>query len=344
MPAQPEAPNEDDLPELAVPDTPAPHGHRPVLLEETLALLAPREGEVVIDCTAGRGGHAVAFARAIGPSGRLVLLDVDAGNLAYAAQRVRDETGRSPCAVHASFAALPDALRGDPATRGLRADVLFADLGFSSSQMDDPTRGFSFSSDGPLDMRLDPTRGATAADLLRSLPERDLADLIYRFGEEPLSRRIAAKVVAWRRREPIESTAHLARLVREAYGPRARRSRLHPATRTFMALRIAVNDELGALGSLLDAVRRGCSASATPEGWLRPGARVGIVSFHSLEDRLVKRTFVDLAREGLATIRLRKPVVSSDSESAANPRARSAKLRVATVGVAESAGRTDHRD
>lgn len=317
--------------------TEGPHGHRPVLVREALRLLAPRPGETVIDCTAGRGGHAVEFARAVGPTGRVVLLDVDAGNLAYAAQRLRDETGLAPCAVHASFAALPGLLERDPATRGLRADVLFADLGFSSSQMDDPKRGFSFSSDGPLDMRLDPTRGATAADLLRSLPERDLADLVYRFGEEPLSRRIAAKVVAWRRREPIETTAHLARLVREAYGPRAHRSRTHPATRTFMALRIAVNDELGALESLLDAIRIG-ARTASSDGWLRPGARAGIVSFHSLEDRLVKHAFAEMAREGIATIRTRKPVVSSEPESAANPRARSAKLRVAMVGGADRDG------
>jgi 16S rRNA (cytosine1402-N4)-methyltransferase len=308
-----------------------------VLLDETLRLLAPQPGETVVDCTAGRGGHAVEFARAVGSSGRIVLIDVDQENLAYAAQRVRDETGLAPCAVHASFAALPAVLERDPATRGLRTDVLFADLGFSSSQMDDPNRGFSFAYDGPLDMRLDPTRGVTAADLLRSLPERDLADLVYRYGEEPLSRRIAAKVAAWRRREPIETTAHLARLVLEAYGPRAHRSRTHPATRTFMALRIAVNDELGALESLLDAVRSGARATASG-GWLRPGARVGIVSFHSLEDRLVKHAFVEMAREGIATIRTGKPVVSSKQESAANPRARSAKLRVAMVGGGDGDG------
>ncbi len=323
------------------PDPGGGHGHTPVLLGEILDRLAPQPGETVIDCTAGRGGHAVALARAVGPSGRVVLLDVDRDNLAYAAQRVREETGVSPYAVHASFAGLPGILRSDPSHPDLKADVVLADLGFSSSQMDDPQRGFSFGSDGPLDMRLDPTKGATAADLLRSLPERSLADLIHQLGEEPLARRIAAKVVALRGREPIESTAQLARLVREAYGPRARRSRLHPATRTFMALRIAVNDELGALRSFLDAIGSGAAAVAAGGGWLRRGARVGIISFHSLEDRLVKHSFADLARAGFVAVRTRKPVVSSDAESAANPRARSAKLRVATVGVPGRGESTD---
>ncbi len=217
----------------------------------------------------------------------------------------------------------------------MKADVVLADLGFSSTQMDDPGRGFSFMADGPLDMRLDPTSGATAAELLRSLPERELVELLFRVGEEPMARRIARKVVEFRGREPIESTAQLARLVREAYGPRAHSSRLHPATRTFMALRIAVNDELGALRSLLQSVRLGAEAAGheADDGWLRGGARVGIISFHSLEDRLVKHSFVDMARDGLVEVRTRKPVVSSDEESAENPRARSAKLRVVRVAM-----------
>ena len=318
-----------------------PHGHLPVLLEACLRWLDPRPGDTVVDCTAGRGGHAVECARRVGPTGRIVLIDVDAENLAYAADRVRREAGCEPFTIRSSFAAVAESLRMAGGQTPMKADVVLADLGFSSTQMDDPGRGFSFMADGPLDMRLDPTSGVTAAELLRSLPERELADLLFRVGEEPLARRIARKVVELRGREPIESTAQLARLVREAYGPRAHRSRLHPATRTFMALRIAVNDELGALRSLLQSVRMGAEAAMpgtgdvrTPrDGWLQPGARVGIISFHSLEDRLVKHGFAEMARDGLVDVRTRRPVVSSDEESAGNPRARSAKLRVVRVAM-----------
>jgi 16S rRNA (cytosine1402-N4)-methyltransferase len=328
-------PDDADAPALA-----SPHGHVPVLPAECLELLAPGIGETVVDCTAGRGGHAVLLAQAVGPTGRIVLLDVDAENLAYAAERVRRESGCEPLAIHTTFAGVEGALRTLRGQTGLKADVVLADLGFSSTQMDDPGRGFSFMADGPLDMRLDlsagPTSGPTAAELLRTLPERSLADLIFRLGEEPLARRIARKVVEVRGREPIESTAHLARLVREAYGSRAHQSRLHPATRTFMALRIAVNDELGALRSLLQAVRSGAQAAArdADDGWLRRGARVGIIAFHSLEDRLVKREFADMSSQGLVEVRTRKPVVSCDAETAANPRSRSAKLRVVRVAMA----------
>lgn len=309
-----------------------------------MELLDPRPGETVIDCTAGRGGHAVECARRVGPGGRVVLFDVDAENLSYAARRLAEEAGCTPSVVHSSFAAVAERLCGQGGEMVVKADVVLADLGFSSTQMDDPGRGFSFMADGPLDMRLDPTSGVTAAELLRSLPESELAELLYRVGEEPLARRIARKVVELRGREPIESTAQLARLVREAYGPRAHRSRLHPATRTFMALRIAVNDELGALQGLLHAIRSGAesavrgtgddrSATGRSPSWLQPGARIGIISFHSLEDRLVKHSFAELARAGLVEILTRKPVVSSDDESAENPRARSAKLRVLRVAM-----------
>ena len=339
MPREPDQIPNDDAIEVAEDVAVGAHGHRPVLLEETLRLLDPRPGDTAVDCTAGRGGHAVHLARLVGPSGRLVLFDVDAENLAYATERVRNELGRaSVCtlsAVHASFAGVAAALDLGFGDGPVKANVVLADLGFSSTQMDDPRRGFSFLRDGPLDMRLDPSKGPSAVDLLRTLSESDLADLFFRFGEEPLARRIARKVVAIREEEPIETTAHLARLVREAYGPRAHRSRMHPATRTFMALRIAVNDELGALRDLLHAIDRGATdvANGDGQGWLRDGARVGIISFHSLEDRLVKHGFADMERRSLIEVRTRKPVVSSNAESAANPRARSAKLRVAMVGV-----------
>jgi len=322
-----------------------PVGHVPVLPEECLRLLDPRPGETVIDLTAGRGGHAVAFARAVGPSGRLVLVDLDRENLAFAADRVERETGGRPLGLAGSFARIEDLLAAAGSDRPPPADVVLADLGFSSSQMDDPARGFSFAADGPLDMRLDRSGGATAAELVATLPEVELARLVFDFGEEPLARRIARKLAEVRVREPISTTAHLARLVREAYGPRARSSRLHPATRTFMALRIAVNDELGALRSLLQAVERAAEGlvgrKRDGSGWLRPGARVGIISFHSLEDRLVKRAFADMSRRGLLAPVTRKPVVPTEREAADNPRSRSAKLRVARLGPSDSPDRDD---
>ncbi len=293
-------------------------GHIPVLLEETLALLAPRAGEVAVDLTAGGGGHSLALAGAVGPGGQVIGFDVDPAALRAAARRLR-AAGRPFEPVRANFVCAPEHL----VQLGLRADAVLGDLGFSSLQIDDPRRGFSFAADGPLDMRYDPDGPVSAEDLLATLSEPELAEVIASGGEDPLARKIARKLVQTRQREPIRSTAQLARLVREAYGARARSSRMHPATRTFMALRIAVNDELTALGALLDDVRR----AARGDTWLNPGARVAIISFHSLEDRLVKRAFADLARSGLARILTKRPVTAGPDEVAANPRARSAKLR-----------------
>jgi 16S rRNA (cytosine1402-N4)-methyltransferase len=309
----------------AVPDP----AHVPVLLDEVLAALSPRAGEVFVDCTAGLGGHAEAVARVLGPSGRVVLNDLDAGNLARAAERVA-ATGVPVEAVHGPFDELP----GELARRGIAADLLLADLGFASNQVDDPNRGLSFKRDGPLDMRLDPTRGESAAELLARIGERELADLIWRYGEERLSRRIAQKLVAAREVTPISTTSRVAEIVRSAYpAAMARKSRIDPATRTFQALRIAVNDELGRLDSLLGSI--GSEADTVARGgsrWLRPGARVAIISFHSLEDRPVKRAFVGLAERGVAERLTRKPARAAEDESGANPRARSAKLRAIRVG------------
>jgi 16S rRNA (cytosine1402-N4)-methyltransferase len=258
-----------------------------------------------------------------------VLFDLDAGNLAFARDRVHRATGSVPTAVHSSFASVAREL----SARGIVADMVLADLGFSSTQVDEPSRGLSFMRDGPLDMRLDGSSGMTAAEFLAASDERSIADALARFGEEPLARRIAAKIVEVRLRTPILTTAQLAELVRDAYGSRARASRLHPATKTFQALRIAVNDELGALQALLDSVAT--AAEHVRDGrtsWLRAGTRVAVIGFHSLEDRLVKQCFADMCRRGLAVEITDGPVVSSESESAANPRARSAKLRAVTVG------------
>jgi 16S rRNA (cytosine1402-N4)-methyltransferase len=192
--------------------------------------------------------------------------------------------------------------------------------------VDDPDRGFSFLEEGPLDMRLDPTSGTTAASLIASLSERDLAEIIRHHGEEPLAARIAQKIASERARSPIETTGQLAALVREAYGVRARTSRQHPATRTFQAIRIAVNDELAALQTLLDRLTRALRNGDV--AWLRPGARIGIIAFHSLEDRPVKQCFASLVREGLAVDVSSGAVQARQEEQDRNPRCRSARLRV----------------
>ena len=289
-------------------------------------MCAPCQGDVVVDCTVGMGGHSEFLAARIAPGGQIIGFDLDPANLAHAAAGLK--VAAVPFTpVHGNFATVPTHL----ARLGIKADIVLADLGFSSSQMDDAARGFSFNEDGPLDMRLDPTASLTAADLVNGLGEQELADIVFRYGEEPLARKIARKLVQERRAEPILTTARLARLVHEAYGSRARTSRMHPATRTFMALRIAVNDELGALRGLLEWIS-GNAQKVGADGCLNPGARVAIISFHSLEDRLVKHAFADLAKRGLATRLSKKPVGPSETESIANPRSRSAKLRAVRIG------------
>ncbi len=303
--------------------------HIPVLLEETLAALAPTPGQTALDCTAGLGGHAAAIAQQIGPTGRIALCDADPGNLEHAAARIAALTDApAVTGIQGNFADAPRRL----AELDLSADVVLADLGFSSPQMADPQRGLSFSREGPLDMRFDPSSPVTAAELVNTLTEQELADLIYELGEERDSRRIARKLIEAREAGPIETTTQLAEIVRSGARPqqsrgRDRGRRIHPATRTFQALRIAVNDELGSLAALLEAVKRTASASLE-KSWLRPGARVGVISFHSLEDRPVKRVFGELAQRGLAQLVTRKPITPTEAEVQANPRSRSAKLRV----------------
>ncbi len=303
---------------MAAVDTP---GHLPVLLGETLRLLDPQPGQVAVDCTVGDAGHAAALAEPVGPHGTVVGFDVDPDALAFAAGRLRDAPAHF-VAIRDNFVRVPQHM----ARLGLRADALLADLGFNSRQMADPRRGLSFRADGPLDMRLDPDGPATARQLLATLPQRELADLIQRYGEEPLARTIARNVVRIRAGAPIDSTAQLAAIVVEAYGSRAHSSRMHPATRTFMALRIAVNEELTALSGLLEHITLAADRAGSG-GWLTAGARIAIISFHSLEDRLVKRAFAELDRRGLAERLTRRPITAGNEEVARNPRSRSAKLR-----------------
>lgn len=281
--------------------------HASVLPAEVARLLDPKTGETWADCTVGAGGHARLIAERVVPGGRLIGLDQDAAMLDLARPRL---DGLPVTLVHANFDQLPEVL----ANLGIETvDGVFADLGFASDQVDDPARGLSFKEDGPLDMRLDPTAGQTAADLVNRMSETALADLIYEYGEERKSRWVARRIVERRKDKPFETTGELAEVVRRSV-PRS--GSIDPATRTFQALRIAVNDELGALDRLLAALPK----------LLRPGGRAGIVSFHSLEDRRVKHAFRDREVWDAVT---KKPVEASDAETAANPRARSAKLRVA---------------
>ncbi len=295
-------------------------GHIPVLPDEVVELLRPQPGRVFVDGTVGRGGHGALVIPRLGPGGRYVGTDLDPRNVAFATERlgpIAAEHGVALDIVHASFADLRAVLMGLNIDR---VDAVLADLGFASNQMDDPARGLSFAEDGPLDMRLDPSDPdrPTAAELVNTLPERELADVIYQYGEERFSRRIARKIVETRRESPIQTTGELARVVRGCYGPAGRRSKIHPATRTFMALRIAVNGELDALDRLLDALPQ----------VLAPSGRAGLISFHSLEDRRVKHAFRGWSDQGWATRITRKPATPSESELSANPRSRSAKLRV----------------
>ena len=286
--------------------TPEPT-HVPVLPAETLQLLDPKPGETWVDCTLGAAGHSRMIADKIGPAGRLVGLDQDPRMLDIARRRL---DGRPATLLHANFDQLGEVL----ANLGIdRVDGVLADLGFASDQMDSPTRGMSFRAAAPLDMRLNTTAGETAADLVNRMSEGALADIFYEYGEERHSRRVAKRIVERRQAKRIETTTELAEIVRSCV-PRS--GGIDPATRVFQALRIAVNDELGALERLLAVLPR----------VLKPGGRAGIISFHSLEDRRVKQAF---RTANVWTPMTKKPVEASDAEVARNPRARSAKLRVA---------------
>ncbi len=308
------------------PDAPDAIGHAPVLLDETLALLAPHPGNTVLDATLGRGGHAAALIPLI-PGGRLIGLDTDPANARFAQKRLETLARAHNVALdvlHTNFAGVQAQLN-TLQVPGVHA--LLADLGFASNQMDDPQRGLAFRFDGPLDMRLDPTRGRPASEWVNTLGESALADLIYTLGEDRASRRIARKIVERRSVSPILTTGELARTVRAAAGrgPDRRGGRnpvgsprgIDPATRTFMALRIAVNGELDALDALL---------AALPDVLL-PGGRAGIISFHSLEDRRVKQRFLQIQQDDTARRLTRKPLTAGPAELADNPRSRSAKLR-----------------
>ncbi|MBW8058282.1 MAG: 16S rRNA (cytosine(1402)-N(4))-methyltransferase RsmH [candidate division NC10 bacterium] len=294
-------------------------GHIPVLVREVLATLQPRAGGVYLDCTVGGGGHAEAILEAAGPPCRVVGIDRDPEAIRVAAGRL-GRFGDRVRLVREDFRELPR-LVSELRLEGLNG-VLF-DLGVSSLQIGDPSRGFSFSIEGPLDMRMDRESGAPAArELLHELSEERLARIIREYGEERWARQIARWIVSARRQGSLETTRDLAAVVTRAIPRRFWPRRIHPATRTFQAIRIAVNQEL-------DGLEEGLERAA---GLLKPGGRIVVISFHSLEDRVVKHLFRRLAARGAVPgvrILTRRPVTPTAEETAQNPRARSGKLRAA---------------
>jgi 16S rRNA (cytosine1402-N4)-methyltransferase len=294
--------------------------HRPVLLDEVLAALAVSPGAVVVDCTTGWAGHSVELLHRAGPGGRLIGLDLDADNLPQARERLT-AVGHPFSLHHANFASLPTVLAAD----GVSAvDAVLADLGMSSMQVDDPGRGFSYARDGPLDMRMDRTRGRTASQVLATISEKELAGALRDFGDEPDAPRVASLLIEARDRGELLRTGDVARVLLDAtktgrwrLHPDAGKWNLHPAARTFQALRILVNRELANLTQLLRVL---------PDV-LTPGGRVAVISFHSGEDRLVKAAFRDGMRAGLYDSVSDEPVRATFAERTANPRSRSAKLR-----------------
>ena len=289
--------------------------HAPVLVAEVISQLAPARGGLFVDCTLGAGGHSRALLDA--GATRILGFDRDRTALALAAGTLHDQLDRVEM-VHADYRSLDAVLdaRGIVSVDG----GILADLGVSSMQLDDAARGFSFRADAPLDMRMDRDSGLPVSALLQTVDEAALADIIYEFGEERFSRRIARGIVRARETSPITTTGQLAAIVRRAVASRGWQ-RIDPATRTFQALRIWVNGELEGLDAFIrQAVSR-----------LLAGARIAIIAFHSLEDRIVKHTFRALAQapDPLVALITRRPIEASEDEIARNPRARSAKLRVA---------------
>jgi 16S rRNA (cytosine1402-N4)-methyltransferase len=275
---------------------------------EVLEYLSPKRGETLIDGTLGGGGHTALLAERVGSTGRVIALDRDE----VPVERARQRQPQPPVLpLHASYHRIDRVLEH----LGIGpVDGILLDLGLSSDQLSDKARGFSFQGDGPLDLRFDVSTGETAEQLLRRLPEKEIADLIYQYGEERCSRRIASRIVERRKaRRPVQTTAELAELVRSCV-PRSPKNPIDPATRTFQALRIAVNEELSILQHAMEHAF----------DWLRPGGRLVVISFHSLEDRIVKNGMRGQTGWQILT---KKPLLASESEQRENPRSRSAKLR-----------------
>jgi 16S rRNA (cytosine1402-N4)-methyltransferase len=311
-------------------------GHVPVLLKEAIDFLAVKRGGTYLDATVGLGGHSYEIARRLGAPGHLIGFDKDPAALEQARERLKPINSRSSLVVSEAAAERPTTsdqrpeldwpqitlIHGSFAEAGERVapaslDGMMADLGVSSLQLNDSARGFSFQAEGPLDMRMNPVSGETAEQVVNHIDERELADVIYEFGEERRSRRIARAIV---RSRPIRTTKQLVEVVSAAArSMNQKHERIHPATRTFQALRIFVNRELDDLKALLEAAPR----------VLKPGGRLVTISFHSLEDRIVKDALHDGAKQGWYRLLTKKPVTASEEEIDRNPRSRSAKMRAA---------------
>ncbi len=292
------------------------YSHVPVLVDEVVLWLQPKPNGCYVDCTLGPGGTSARILQASGGHGRLIAIDQDphAIELAHETLKPYIDHVTFHCGNFRDLGLILDSI-GVP-----KVDGFLFDLGISSVQLSVAARGFSFQEEGPLDMRMDPSQSVTAGELVNRMPETELANIIYEYGEERLSRRIARAIVRERTNSPLRTTSELASVIQRSVPPAYRHGRLHPATRTFQALRIAVNNELAAITPALhEAVDR-----------LAPGGRVCVIAFHSLEDRLVKYTFRDLAKQSDRGVRIltKKPCVASEEERKRNPRARSAKLRV----------------
>ena len=296
--------------------------HVPVLLAEVLATLNPQPGQVIVDCTLGFAGHAVELLKRVGPTGKLIAFDADPTYVSLAEETLA--TVGNPFHIHrGNFASLASVLSANGIER---IDGLLADLGMSSMQVDNPARGFSFMRDGPLDMRMDTSRGRTAADFLQSLDEEELAAAFHDLGDEPEAERIAEAIVSERKKKPLATTMQLKELVLRVapvtvvkspgMGP-AEKQKMRPTVRVFQALRMLVNREIGNLQQLLRVL----------PNVLNSGGTAAIVSFHSGEDRLVKNAFRDGVRNGVYSETIDDPIRPSEEEKAENPRSRSAKLR-----------------
>ena len=289
--------------------------HYPVMYREVIEQLALVDKKVVVDCTVGMGTHSHKLLEAMPRDGRLVGIDKDEESLNIARVKLEDFKGRFNL-IKSNFAQIKDVL----ASLQLKSvDAFLFDLGISTYQLNNPERGFSFLREGPLDMRMDREAYLSAADLVETLSESELSDIFYKFGEERYARKIAAAVVAGRKRQPITTTTALAQVVSGSVPARMRHMRIHPATRIFQALRIAVNRELDVIE---DALRTAVSL-------LNKNGRIAVISFHSLEDRIVKHTFRDLCAKGQLELAVKKPLVPGEEELRENNASRSAKLRVA---------------
>ena len=293
------------------------YGHIPVLVEEVLAGLHCRPGGVYVDCTIGQGGLAARILEAAGPGGMLIGIDRDEEALAMTRERLKEFTTQLRL-VHGNFGDIKQHVR----TLGFSCvDGIVFDLGVSSVQLNDANRGFSFMAEGPLDMRMDRSRETTAAQLLERLPEVELSNIIFQYGEERYARRIARSIARAREFRSLRTTTDLVSVIRSAVPSSYRHGRIHFATRTFQALRIAVNGELDVLAA----------AFRDAADMLSPGGRLCIISFHSLEDRIAKHTIRELSQgqEPVLLVKTKRPVVALESEVTGNPRSRSAKLRIA---------------